>query len=105
MAGNAHEAARRDARARAAQAGDRPYHWAEAMQHDEVMKLLKSYNGEDTFGQVIVPEHIDKVKDFYAMDEGPKHPLPSREYMDWREAMDKAREDDKANTIPGLYVD
>ena len=73
--------------------------------HDGVMKLLKSHGADESLGQVIVPEHIDKIKDFYSTDEGPKHPLPSREFMDWREAMDKVREDEKANTIPGLYVD
>ena len=75
------------------------------MAHEDVMKLLKAHGAEESFGQVIVPEHIDKIKDFYHTDEGPNHPLPSREFMDWREAMDKAREDEKANTIPGLYVD
>jgi hypothetical protein len=89
----------------APQAGDRPYHWAEAMQHSAVMALLESHGAETSLGQVIVPEHIDKVKDFYAKDEGPNHPLPSQEYLDWRHACDKARDDEKAATIPGMYVD
>ena len=90
---------------RRAQAGDRPWHWADAMAHTAVQALLESHGAETEFGQVIVPEHVDKVKNFYACDEGPKHPLPSQEYLDWRAAMDKAREDEKANTIPGMYVD
>jgi hypothetical protein len=75
------------------------------MAHSDVMALLEAHGAEQSLGQVIVPEHVDKVKDFYKVDEGPNHPLPSREFLDWRNAMDAARDEEKKNTIPGMYID
>jgi hypothetical protein len=39
---------------------------------------------------------------FYHQDGGVTHPLPSKEFMAWREAADKAYEEEQASLIPGL---
>lgn len=57
------------------------------MSHGGVIEILQGNSASTEFGRVIVPEHIDKVKDFYQQD--PDHPLPSQEFMEW------AREEDE----------
>jgi hypothetical protein len=41
---------------------------------------------------VIVPEHIPKVKDFYELEDGRDHPLPSQEFLEWQKEQDRARD-------------
>jgi hypothetical protein len=42
------------------------------------------------------------IQDFYKHDGGVSHPLPSKEFMAWREAADKAYADEQSSLIPGL---
>jgi hypothetical protein len=84
------------------QAGDSAWHFAEGLGHAEVMALLEREGATKGVGPVIVPEHVDKIKNFYAVDGGKSHPLPSKEFMAWREAADKAYQDEQASLIPGM---
>ena len=86
----------------APQAGDSPWHFAEAMDHNEVMSLLETEGATKELGSIVVPEHIDKIKDFYSMDEGVTHPMPSKEFMAWREEADKAYAEEQTSLIPGM---
>jgi hypothetical protein len=43
-----------------------------------------------------------EIQDFYKHDGGVSHPLPSKEFMAWREAADKAYADEQSSLIPGL---
>jgi ankyrin repeat protein len=47
---------------RARQAGDTPWHWAEAMSHAAVMALLEANGAGKEPGAIVVPEHINKIK-------------------------------------------
>ena len=46
-------------------AGDRPIHWATFMRHDDLVAFLERSGAVQERGAVIVPEHVNKVKDFY----------------------------------------
>jgi len=75
-------------------AGDTAYDWAENMGWDEVKERLIHHGADPEYrGQVIVPEHIPKVKDFYDSEEGMKHPKPSQEYLDFQTERDRALQD------------
>ena len=106
---------------RAAQAGDSPWHWADAMDNAEAKTLLERNGAAKEEGNIIVPEHVDKIKDFYNLgtrrrrhpsryvrrsraraDLGPKHPLPSKEFMRWREAADAHWAEEQTALIPGI---
>jgi len=82
-------------------AGDRAWHWADNMGHKEMCDFLVRNGGSKDLGQVIVPEHIPKVKDFYEKSQG-KHPLPSQEFMEWRTAEDDAYEAESKKLLPGM---
>ena len=82
-------------------AGDTPWHWAENMRNTEMMDFLVKNGATKQLGQVIVPEHIPKVKDFYERGDG-SHPLPSLEFMNWRKAEDEAYEAEKNRLVPGM---
>ena len=41
-------------------------------------------------------------QDFYALDEGPAHPLPSKEFMAWRAAADEHYAHEQTSLIPGM---
>jgi ankyrin repeat protein len=70
-------------------AGDTAYIWAEQIGNDDVCEVLKKNGANPTyFGQVIVPEHIPKVRDFYDSEEGQKHPKPSEEYLSYQRECD-----------------
>ena len=63
-------------------AGDTAYRWAENIQNEAAMEALKKHGADPDYeGQVIVPEHIPKIKDFYETENGQKHPKPSEEYL------------------------
>jgi len=84
-------------------AGDSAYIWAENMGQKKMMEFLESKGAEpDYVGQVIVPEHIPKVKNFYdGNDAGKKHPKPSQEYLLWKKQEEDIREAYHAKIIPG----
>jgi ankyrin repeat protein len=75
-------------------AGDTAYQWAENMQDEEMMEKLKQHGADPNYvGQVIVPEHIPKVKDFYDSEEGQKHPKPSEEFLEYQAERDAQMQD------------
>lgn len=82
-------------------AGDTPWHWADNMGNSAMCDWLVKNGATKKLGQVIVPEHIPKVKDFYEKDKS-NHPLPSQEFMNWRAAEDAAYEAEKNKLIPGM---
>lgn len=82
-------------------AGDRAWHWADNMGHKAVCDWLVKNGATKDIGQVIVPEHVPKVKDFYEKSGG-NHPLPSQEWMNWRSAEDAAYEAEQKKLIPGM---
>ncbi|KAK3244856.1 hypothetical protein CYMTET_45553 [Cymbomonas tetramitiformis] len=83
-------------------AGDTPWHWASNMGHTDVCDFLVKNGAKKQQGQVIVPEHIPKVKEFYTSGEAPDHPLPSQEFMAWRKAEDDAYAKEQEQLIPGM---
>ena len=75
-------------------AGDTAYQWAENMQDEEMKEKLKQHGADPNYvGQVIVPEHIPKVKDFYDSEEGQKHPKPSEEFLEYQAERDAQMQD------------
>lgn len=81
-------------------AGDTPWHWADNMRQEEMSDFLVKNGATRRQGNVIVPEHIPKVKDFY--EKVKNHPLPSKEFLDWRKSMDDAYEAEQQKLIPGM---
>ena len=74
-------------------AGDTPWQWAANMRHDEACDLLEKLGADKDYrGRVIVPEHIPKVKDFYELEDGRDHPLPSQEFLEWQKEQDRQRD-------------
>jgi hypothetical protein len=43
-----------------------------------------------------------RAQDFYSLDEGVTHPLPSQEFMAWRKAADEHYEHEQTSLIPGM---
>ena len=41
-------------------------------------------------------------QDFYSMDGGLEHPLPSQEFMAWRKAADEHYAHEQTSLIPGM---
>ena len=66
------------------------------------MSLLERNGAAKEPGRVIVPEHVNKIKDFYHLDEGVTHPLPSQEFMAWRAAADEHYVNESNSLIPGM---
>lgn len=115
-------------------AGDRPWHWAQNMGHQDVMKFLEQVgvralvyikeNGTAVFttvhssllyslpppqngaskdaGQVLVQDHIPKVKDFFQKECWAHHPKPHQEYIDMKKQEDAAYEAERNKLIPGM---
>ena len=70
------------------------YAWAENMQNEEAMERLKHHGADPQYvEQVIVPEHIPKVKDFYDSEQGQKHPKPSEEFLAYQAEQDAQVQD------------
>ncbi|CEG00515.1 Ankyrin repeat [Ostreococcus tauri] len=81
-------------------AGDTAYHWAQNMDWKDIMERLKHHGADPEYlGQVIVPEHIPKVKDFYDGDEGQEHPKPSQEFLDYQNERDRQMQDATDNAL------
>lgn len=60
-------------------------------------------NGASTEqGQVLVQDHVPKVKDFFQRECWAHHPKPHAEYMEWRKQQDAAYEAERAKLIPGM---
>jgi len=84
-------------------AGDTAYIWAHNMGWSKMMETLVKHGArKDYVGQLIVPEHIPKVKDFYDDEVGQKHPLPSEEFMEWRRREDEKVIHESNAALPGL---
>ena len=44
------------------QAGDSPWHFAEAMGNTEAIQVLEREGATKDMGAIVVPEHVDKIK-------------------------------------------
>ncbi|KAF6258440.1 hypothetical protein COO60DRAFT_1639124 [Scenedesmus sp. NREL 46B-D3] len=66
-------------------AGDTPWHWATNMGWDEVASLLERNGATKQKGQVLVPEHVPKVKDFYSKECWAHHPKPYADFMAFKQ--------------------
>jgi hypothetical protein len=53
-------------------------------------------------GQVLVQDHVPKVKDFFSKECWAHHPKPHAEYMELRAKQDAALEAERAKLIPGM---
>ncbi|KAF8058835.1 TNNI3K [Scenedesmus sp. PABB004] len=62
-------------------AGDTPWHWAVNMGHADVAALLEANGASREKGAVLVPEHVPKVKDFFAKECWSHHPLPYADFV------------------------
>ena len=81
-------------------AGDTPYRWAENMQNEEAMEALKKHGADPEYeGQIIVPEHIPKIRDFYETENGKTHPKPSEEFLAFKREEDRLLAYEAANTM------
>ncbi|KDD73712.1 hypothetical protein H632_c1901p0 [Helicosporidium sp. ATCC 50920] len=83
-------------------AGDRPWHWAQNMGHQDVMKFLEQNGASKDAGQVLVQDHIPKVKDFFQKECWAHHPKPHQEYIDMKKQEDAAYEAERNKLIPGM---
>jgi len=81
-------------------AGDRPWHAAEWMGWDDMKKLLEERGALKEQGQVIVPDHIPKVKDFFSKDCWKHHPTPYQDFIDWKRKEDANIKKEKEKIIP-----
>lgn len=81
-------------------AGDSAYRWAENMKNDDAMEALKRNGADPEYeGQIIVPEHIPKIKDFYDSENGQKHPKPSEEFLAFKREEDRLMQYEAENTM------
>ena len=81
-------------------AGDTPYRWAENMHNEEAMEALKKHGADPEYeGQIIVPEHIPKIRDFYETENGKNHPKPSEEYLAFKREEDRLLKVEAENTM------
>ncbi|EIE20067.1 ankyrin [Coccomyxa subellipsoidea C-169] len=83
-------------------AGDRPWHWAQNMGHEDMMALLVKNGSETTMGKVIVSDHIPKVKDFFGKECWAHHPKPYAEFMEWRKKEDERWDMERGRLVPGM---
>lgn len=83
-------------------AGDRPWHWARNMGHDGIMQFLEKNGASKDQGDVLVQDHIPKVKDFFQKDCWKHHPKPHEDFMDWRRKEDEKIAAEANKLIPGM---
>eukprot|EP00879_Flechtneria_rotunda_P002113 GHRR01002295.1.p1 GENE.GHRR01002295.1~~GHRR01002295.1.p1 ORF type:complete len:185 (+),score=55.81 GHRR01002295.1:292-846(+) len=65
-------------------AGDTPWHWATNLGQTEVAMLLEANGATRTKGDVLVPEHVPKVKDFYSKECWAHHPKPYADFVEFK---------------------
>ncbi|GAX85070.1 hypothetical protein CEUSTIGMA_g12490.t1 [Chlamydomonas eustigma] len=80
-------------------AGDKPWHWAKNMGHEDIMSLLEQHGATKMKGKVLVQEHIPKVKDFYSKDCWSHHPKPYSDFMEAKQREYDAIEADRKRVI------
>lgn len=83
-------------------AGDRPWHWAQNMGHKGVMDLLEKAGATRDHGDVLVQDHVPKVKDFFQKECWAHHPKPHADFMEWQAKHDKELESERNKLIPGM---
>lgn len=83
-------------------AGDRPWHWARNMGHKDVMNLLEQAGSAKDQGQVLVQDHVPKVKDFFQKECWAHHPKPHADYMEWQLKQNEELQAERNKLIPGM---
>jgi len=53
-------------------------------------------------GQVLVPDHVPKVKDFFEKECWADHPKPHQSYVEYKKKQDAAFEKEANKLIPGM---
>ncbi|CAG9467621.1 unnamed protein product [Pedinophyceae sp. YPF-701] len=81
-------------------AGDRPWHSAQWLNQRDMMAFLEQHGASAEQGKVIVPDHVPKVRDFFAKACWEHHPLPYEDFMEWRGREDKRIEAERKKLIP-----
>lgn len=71
-------------------------------QHDAVVSLLESVGAEDTKGQVLVPDNVDKVADFYTRECWAGHPAPYADFVSHMQHEERRIEEESSHLVPGL---
>ncbi|PSC74719.1 Serine threonine-kinase TNNI3K [Micractinium conductrix] len=72
------------------------------MGHTEVMDFIDKNGGRQDQGQVLVQDHVPKVKDFYQKECWAHHPKPHQEYIDARKKQDEALLAERNKLVPGM---
>eukprot|EP00877_Chromochloris_zofingiensis_P009397 jgi/Chrzof1/4710/Cz14g23200.t1 len=92
-------------------AGDTPWHWATNMGHNEVLAVLEQEGGRHSSaaavqngatkkqGEVLVQEHVPKVKDFYSKDCWAHHPKPYADFIDYKKKERAELEEDRKKVV------
>ena len=91
-------------------AGDRPWHWAINMGHDDVADIIltAAAGGPQAAeqGLVIVQDHVPKVKEFFSKPCWAHHPKPYKDFIEAKRrsdaAMRAAASAEGAGLLPGL---
>eukprot|EP01026_Neomeris_dumetosa_P049207 TRINITY_DN42787_c0_g1_i1.p2 TRINITY_DN42787_c0_g1~~TRINITY_DN42787_c0_g1_i1.p2 ORF type:complete len:186 (+),score=37.28 TRINITY_DN42787_c0_g1_i1:42-599(+) len=83
-------------------AGDRPWHWALNMGHQDVAKILEQNGATKERGQVLVQDHVPKVKDFFEKECWQHHPKPHVDFMEWKKREEENLLKERNKLIPGL---
>lgn len=64
--------------------GESSWHLAKLMGHEGICKNLESKGARKELGQVLVPDNVNKVKDFYKKECWRGHPLPYADFVDFK---------------------
>ena len=83
-------------------AGDSPWHWAMYHKQEEMMDFLVKNGANKQQGLVLVPDHVNKVSDFYEKPCWAHHPKPHDEYVALKKLQEEILEKDKKSLIPGF---
>ena len=82
--------------------GTRAIHKAQTMRNDNVVSQLHQAGASTSHGRSIVPEHVDKVHDFYEKDKD--HPLPSQRFIELAKEEEQIRTEEASEVIPAPVV-
>lgn len=83
-------------------AGDSPWHWAMYHKQEAMMDFLVKNGANKQQGLVLVPDHVNKVSDFYEKPCWAHHPKPHDEYVALKKMEEEAHEKEMKSMIPGF---
>ncbi|GBF91700.1 hypothetical protein Rsub_04004 [Raphidocelis subcapitata] len=80
-------------------AGDTAWHFATNMGHAEVAELLVKYGANKSKGDVLVQEHVPKVKDFFSKPCWAHHPKPYADFVEFKRKEHEALEAERKRAV------